>query len=367
MPTKDLHAVPFDEGTIAKLEIFEDYAEAWIPTFVMSNFSKIAIFDFFAGQGYDINNVPGSAMRILQKIKGQAANIQSKGVRIELYVNEYKIKKFDLLKAACQEFLAANTDVADLIEIHYYQDDFEDLFPRLISRIGSIPSLVYLDQNGIKAISPKYFQELEKLSQTDFLYFVSSSFFWRFGESDEFKLHLDVDITEAKKNSYRFIHRYILDQVRKGLPKNTKLMLYPYSIKKGANIHGLIFGASHPRAVDKFLRIAWKRNEINGEANFDIDDDDLKSQLDLWGEKKLTKRELFAQNVRQRVLSGEVSDNSEMLLFAHSQGHLGTHADIVLREMKKRGEISYPGLSPLVTYENVFKLRKRVAYTISKK
>jgi hypothetical protein len=28
---KDLHDLPFDEGTVAKLEIFEDYAQVWLP------------------------------------------------------------------------------------------------------------------------------------------------------------------------------------------------------------------------------------------------------------------------------------------------------------------------------------------------
>ena len=49
MPIKNLHDEPFDESTIAKLEIFEDYAQAWIPTFVMQAASTICIFDFFCG------------------------------------------------------------------------------------------------------------------------------------------------------------------------------------------------------------------------------------------------------------------------------------------------------------------------------
>ena len=48
MPYKDLHSEPFDETTITKLEIFEDYAEAWIPTFVMQrSVDEIHVFDFF--------------------------------------------------------------------------------------------------------------------------------------------------------------------------------------------------------------------------------------------------------------------------------------------------------------------------------
>ena len=72
MPYKDLHDKAFDEATIAKLEIFEDYAQAWIPTFVMQSIPTICIFDFFAGTGYDKNGVAGSPIRILEKIKNKS-------------------------------------------------------------------------------------------------------------------------------------------------------------------------------------------------------------------------------------------------------------------------------------------------------
>ena len=78
MAGKDLHEKPFDETTIAKLQIFEDYAQAWIPTFVMSGTNAICIFDFFAGTGYDKNAIEGSPIRILNKIKQQIKNISQK-------------------------------------------------------------------------------------------------------------------------------------------------------------------------------------------------------------------------------------------------------------------------------------------------
>lgn len=85
MAYKDLHSEPFDEGTIAKLEIFEDYAQAWIPTFVMQGIPEIYIFDFFAGTGYDKNGVEGSPIRILKKIKEQRGNLFQKKVKIKLF------------------------------------------------------------------------------------------------------------------------------------------------------------------------------------------------------------------------------------------------------------------------------------------
>lgn len=371
MAYKDLHENPFDETTIAKLEIFEDYAQAWIPTFVMSGASTICIFDFFSGTGYDKTGIEGSAIRILNKIKEQIGNVFQKRVKIKVYLNEWEPnkktqRKFELLEAACGQFLQNNNDVKRAIELNLYNENFEELFPKLLPTINSFPSLVYLDQNGIKFLSAKYFLELEKTKQTDFLYFVSASYFWRFGESDEFKNYLDIDMVTAKKEPYKFIHRNIIEQLRKKLPINTDVKLYPYSLRKGANIHGIIFGASHPRAVDKFLSIAWKRNEINGEANFDIDDDKTKNQMDLFGGKRLTKIETFQLRVRTKILNGEIKNNYELLAYAYKNGHVGNHASECLRKMKKSKEINYEGNSPLVTYDNVHKLRKKITFQILK-
>ena len=71
MSGRNLHAQPFSEETLAKLRIFENYTQEWIPTFVMSGFEKICIFDFFAGSGYDAIGVPGSPIRILEQVAKQ--------------------------------------------------------------------------------------------------------------------------------------------------------------------------------------------------------------------------------------------------------------------------------------------------------
>jgi three-Cys-motif partner protein len=371
MSYKDLHEDPFDESTIAKLEIFEDYAQAWIPTFVMQGIPIMCIFDFFAGTGYDKNGVAGSPIRILEKIREQIGNIFLKKVKIKVYFNEFEPtkkgqKKFELLQKACSEYFEMHKNVKSAIEIKYFNENFEELFPKLISKINQFPSLIYLDQNGIKFLSDKYLLELEKTRQTDFLYFVSSSYFKRLGNTNEFKKHVDLDIEVLRNNPYKFIHRNVIEQLRKKLPFNSALKLYPFSLKKGANIFGIVFGAKHPLAVDKFLNIAWKRNPINGDANFDIDDDSKKSQLDLFGNKKLTKIEEFQENLRIKVLSQEIKNNFDALRFVHDEGHIGKHASDCLREMKKKNEIYYEGMSPLITYENIYKINKRVDYKIKR-
>lgn len=372
MAYKDLHDSPFDETTIAKLEIFEDYAQAWIPTFVMQSTPEIHVFDFFAGTGYDKDGVAGSPIRLLHKIQEQKGHLFQKNVKVVVHLNEFepnkkKQAKFELLQQSCTEFMEKDSSLQQRVTINYYNENFEELFPKLTSKINQYPSLVYLDQNGIKFLADTYFLELEKTSQTDFLYFVSSSYFWRFGDRKEFKVHIDIDMEAAKKQGYKRIHQTITEQVTKKLPKGSKLSLYPFSLMKGGNIHGIIFGASHPRAVDKFLSIAWKKNGENGEANFDIEDEAGKAQLSLFEEPKLSKIDSFKNELRGLVLDKKITDNYQALAFTYGSGHIPKHASDCVKQMKDDKQLTYDGRSPSVTYDNVYKHKNKVQYSLTKK
>ena len=361
----DLHEKPFDETTIAKLEIFEEYAQAWIPTFVMSGYEEIHIFDFFAGTGYDKEGRSGSPIRILEKIKDHIDNIQFKRIKIHVHLNEFKTKKYELLRQACNDFLENNPTVKYATRIKLYNQSFNEVFNKLLPRIKKFPSLVYLDQNGVKFIAEEYIFKLEKCSTTDFLYFVSSSYFWRFGDQDAFKKHFNIDIEKAKENPYKFIHKHILEELKSTLPANTQLKLYPFTLQKGTNIHGIIFGASFPLAVDKFLKIAWKMNSINGEANFDIFDDSPSSQLEFnFEDKKLSKIENFKLSLEENILSGKLKNNREVYDFTLDCGHVPSHAIELLRKLKKEKKIYFSTKSPLITYDNVYKNKRILNYDL---
>ncbi|RFC54941.1 three-Cys-motif partner protein TcmP [Brumimicrobium aurantiacum] len=363
MAAIDLHDKPFDEVTQIKLTLFESYAQAWIPTFLMTPFAKeLHIFDFFAGTGYDLDGNSGSPIKILDKVIEQKELILQKDKKVVLHFNEFNFKKFKLLKEACENKVNDN-GLLGFVDLKLYNEDFAVLFPELLKTIKKHPALVFLDQNGVKYISDDYFSELEKMHQTDFIYFLSSSYIKRFISRPEFMKHLNLDYEEIKRSKYSNIHRIICEQLKKNLPLDSKLKLYPFSLKKGVNIHGLIFGSKHPSAVDKFLNIAWKLNDKNGDANFDIDDEANANQLDLFtGERRLTKKQAFQEEVKAKVLNGEIESNKQLLEFTYEKGHIGKHAQECLKKLKKERKIEYNGRSPLVTYNNVFKDKKIIHY-----
>jgi len=369
MASNNLHEKPFDNGTIVKLEIFEDYAQAWIPTFVMSGYPEIHIFDFFAGPGCDRNSVPGSPIRIMKKIVEHVGNIMQKKTKVVLHFNEYEPEKktqekFESLKENCDRFLDENPKLKYFLKVNYYNKDAGALFFDLLPEIQKFPSLVYLDQNGVKFISDEYIQALEKTTTTDFLYFVSSSYFKWLGGTEEFKKVLNFDKDELEREEYRNIHRLVLNKLRSKIPATSGLMLFPFSIKKYTNIYGIIFGAKSYTAVHKFLKIAWDRNAVNGEADFDIDEDGSKNQLVMFGEQKMTKIEKFQSELEQKLLRGELTTNKDVLKYTYSCGHIHEHAVEVIKKLKSEKRLAYVERTPAINYVQVFRKKNIVKFNV---
>ncbi len=254
------------------------------------------------------------------------------------------------------------------IRIHPSSEDFGVLYERLERQIGEVPSLVYLDQNGIKFIADKYFNSLINKPQTDFFYYLSSSFFKRFGNTPEFRAIVpQATMEEINEKPYKYIHNEILNYLRGKLPAGSPVRMFPFTIKKKAGVYGIIFGASHILAADKFLRVAWRINDVNGAANFDIDDDAAKNQLLLFEPQPIKKIDAFKQKLHDKIMAGEIRNNKEAYDYAIDMGHIGTHAKEEIAEMKRKKLITYDGPAPKVNYQAAYQKNEIVGYKIVKK
>lgn len=369
---RNIHEQPFDEETITKLRIFEIYTQEWLPTMIMGKPGQtICIFDFFAGPGYDIKGVPASPIRILQQIINQYGNILAKKTRICIWFNELDKQKYEQLNKAVKEFISTSSELQKIIKYHQLSykitnKDFAILFPEVLDIIQEYPTLAIIDQNGIKFASEEYFSALCSAECTDFLYYLSSSYFVRFGEEKAFQMNLKIDMERARAQPYKYIYESILQQLKERIPFNSGVKLYPFTIKKDSNIYGIIFGASHIRAVDKFLSTAWKLNGINGCANFDIDNDVEHSSPNLFGDEMHipTKIERFKKKLREQILARVIRTNEDAFLFTMEEGHIPSHALEEIKEMKKEGLITYNSRSPLVNYSAIYKDHKNINFSL---
>ena len=345
----DHHSKPYDEGTLNKLEIFSSYVESWLPTFIMQkNITEINIVDFFAGLGYDSEGKPGTPILILEKINVFFGNLMKNNTIINLFLNEYNSYKYNALVENCQSYLNNNSRLKKFVNVHYSNEDFNSIYQKIIEITSYHPNLFLIDQSGIKFTNQNNFNTLLKLKRTDFLFFISSSFFKRFSNEDEFSKHLKINEEELSSNPYNFIHRVVLDKYKSLIPKESELMIFPFSIKKAANIYGIIFGSKHILGVEKFLKIAWDKNRVNGEADYDIDEDENKTQLLLNFDnpeqsKQLTKIEAFKNKVEELLKQKKCVTNKELYYFTCDHGHIAQHTIGKLRELKRNKNINYKG------------------------
>jgi three-Cys-motif partner protein len=345
----DHHSKPYDLGTLNKLEIFERYIGNWLPTFIMQpQFGEINIVDFFSGLGYDSNGISGSAIRTLEMIKKFQGMLWQNETIINLYLNEYNCEKFEQLQKNCNAFLDKNSSIKRFVKVHYSCKDFNEIYDEIIIKTQKKPNLYIIDQSGIKFTNQENFNTLLKLEMTDFLFFISSSFFKRFNSEDEFNRHLNINEEDLNSNPYNFIHRIVLDKYRSLIPRNSKLRIFPFSIKKNSNIYGIIFGSKHILGVEKFLKIAWDKNNINGEADYDIDDDKGKSQYVINFEnphatRKMTKIESFKAKLEAFIKENKEVSSKDLYFFTYENGHISDHTNEHLRELRSKKIISYNG------------------------
>ena len=99
MSERNLHAKAFDEGTQEKLTIYREYLQEWLPVFLHTKTrpSRIQIFDFFAGPGFDLNGCAASPVIALEEIHNALNNARNHGivpVAVDLYLNEFSKKKY---------------------------------------------------------------------------------------------------------------------------------------------------------------------------------------------------------------------------------------------------------------------------------
>ncbi|MBM9499212.1 three-Cys-motif partner protein TcmP [Leptospira sp. 201903071] len=366
MPAKDLHKDPFGDSTLTKLFLYRNYLEAWLPTFIMQGqFRTVQVFDFFAGPGYDSAEQPGSPILTLETILQFKNELDQHPTHIILYFNEYKNSKFDSLKKNVTEFLKNHKELDPYLTVKFSNEDFESSFTKVRGQLEKgIPSLLFLDQNGIKFVSESRFQEIIRFELMDFLFFISSAHLYRFSDHDSFLKHLNISQEDLENSPYRTFHRTVVDHFRKLIPVYSNYKIFPFSLKKGPNIHGLIFGASHIAAFYKFLEIAWKVNPINGDANFDIDSDSEKQESnELFQELKLkTKIELFKEQLINKIKTRSIQNSLEIFEFTIFSGHLPIHARDVINSLKTDGTIRFSGNMP-ISYD-AYKRKERKTWEL---
>jgi three-Cys-motif partner protein len=341
MPRDNHHVQPFDEGTRTKLFIYKSYLQAWLQVFTHTrSFAgrPLQFFDFFAGPGQDSVGNSGSPVILLDALDSNRALIRSTGRNVVVLFNDHDPAKTDALRAHCQR-RGYNW------QPEIYSNDFAEAYARHGSRIGEGPSLVFLDQFGVKFVTRTVFSEIAQRPQTDLLFFFASSHQRRFDDQFSNELHV------PEGTPYTLAHRVVADQYRQWAPQG--YFVGHFSIKKGSNVYGLIFGSGHSLGMYRFLEIAWTVDAETGEANFRIEADC--DQATLFGGFQKTKIDLMEDQLKAKITSGDLTTDAQVVMHCITAGVLPSKVvPGVYRELKDQGVLANASdLRPRYSYEAV--------------
>jgi three-Cys-motif partner protein len=350
--TKDINKEAFDDSTKLKLEIFRECFREWFPVFKNNLFiKKVFVYDFFAGSGTDSAGHFGSPLILLQESKGKdkkyCDNISKP---IEFFFNESIKKKAEKLKDTVENYLSDceidNACGRCVYKTKVKNNDFKDCFYETevqnILQNGQYGKFILLDQYGFKEIDKQVFSDLVKLPKTDFIFFISSSFIRRFKEELGTKAYIDTGKINFDENHPNECHRIIANYFKSLIPQNREYYLHHFSIQKGANYYGLIFGTNHSLGMEKFLKVCWKKDKFSGESNFNINNDEDEDSL-FYKPGKSIKQKQLKNLLLEKILKGDICDNITGLKYTLSNGCIPKLFTDILKKLEKDGKIKRIG------------------------
>lgn len=330
----DINKKPFHKATMLKLDIFRRCFREWFPVFVHHpNIKKIYIYDMFAGSGTDSLGNPGSPIILLEEARGDKCQhckaIVKNNKCVVFGFNEKEKEKEELLDKAKDDFLLrckSNCPLERCVysnSIYCRDASFEDImqsnnFGKILAN-KNYAKFILLDQYGFSQITKDVFLKLVTSPLTDFIFFISSSFIKRFQEKDSVKTYINTNKLVFEETQPKECHRIIADYFRNLIPDNKEYYIHHFTIQKGVNYYGLIFGTNHTLGMEKFVRVCWMEDENSGESNCNINNDFEKGTL-FYDPANTTKKKIIREKLETLILNGNIKSNIEGLKWVLSQG-----------------------------------------------
>ena len=357
---KNMHKKSFSEETKLKLDIFRECFREWFPVFVHQTFwNQLYIYDFFAGSGYDADSAPGSPIILLEEAMGENSkhcmSIKSSRKEVIFVFNEREPtksqNKFEELKGNIERHIEKckkdNNCNNCCFKIQTTNMDFGKEFKTDINIQKNLSNrnngkFVILDQYGFTHVDSDVFTTLVNAPHTDFIFFISSSFLKRFKEHPISKKFLgDGNLSFDEKSKPKECHQIIVKYFETLIPSGKEYYLNHFTIKKGANYYGLIFGTAHTLGMEKFQRVCWDIDSRAGESNCNTQNDFEPNTL--FSCLETNKIQNIKEQLTKEILSGVITDNIKGLKRALSLRCLPIVFTETVKDLEKRKKIERLG------------------------
>lgn len=331
MAKKDINKSKFSEETKLKLDIFRKCFREWYPVFVHNQYiSHMFVYDMFAGSGTDAAMNPGSPIILFQEARGNKRQhckslLKRNSAFVTFGFNELDAeKKKELEFNINTEYSACRTQCKEAKcpfkdSFYFESQDFSSLINnKRLNQVLDNPKFakfILLDQYGFKQINDEVFIRLVNSPRTDFIFFIASSFIKRFKDLPAVTAYFKknrISFDEAKPKE---CHKVITNYFRSLIPSGKTYYLHSFTIQKGTNYYGLIFGSGHSLGMEKFVKVCWEEDRQAGESNCNLYDDYEPGTI-FYNPQNTNKKTRVFENIKEKVLNSTITDNTTGLKYA---------------------------------------------------
>ncbi len=331
----DINNHPYDEATMLKLNLFRKCFREWFPVFIHNNMvNKIYIYDMFAGSGQDSNGNSGSPMILLEESKGDTyqyckflnlnrdksvtfgfnEKLHDKRESLEICIK----KHFELCRNNCHHSSCVYSQKVFCTSQNFMEIEKNSKFNEILKN-QKYAKFILLDQYGFSQITDNVFLKLVNSPLTDFIFFISSSFIKRFKEHPNTTKYLNTTKMHFEETKPKECHRIIANYFRSLIDSQKEYYVNHFTIQKGSNYYGLIFGTSHSLGMEKFVKVCWEEDKLSGESNCNINDD-YESNTLFYNPNDSSRKNLVKKELIDLILNRKITSNVDGLKWVLSQG-----------------------------------------------
>jgi len=245
---------------------------------------------------------------------------------VSFVFNEFEKEKTETLKNTVDSFLSKCREENGCpggcaYHVDIKQSDFKELFMsseiQKILKDRKIGKFVLLDQYGFKHIDDAVFKQLVGFPKTDFIFFISTSNISRFKEQECVKKYFEIERIYFDEGKPMECHSIMADYFRRFAGDD--YYIHHFTIRKGSNYWGLIFGTGHSYGMEKFLKVCWRQDPNSGESNFnknnDLDLNDL-----FYNPEHTIKKVEIKRAVETAIINCKICDNISGFEFVMKMG-----------------------------------------------
>ena len=186
------------------------------------------------------------------------------------------------------------------------------------------------------------FLKLVNSPNTDFIFFIASSFIKRFKDLPAVTTYFNNNKICYDETRPKECHKVITNYFKNLIPPEKNYYLHSFTIQKGTNYYGLIFGSNHSLGMEKFVKVCWKHDTQAGESNCNMYNDF--EQDSLFYDPANTIKKNFMQNcLESKILQSEITDNVTGLNFTLKSGCDPKLFVDIVKKLLKQGKIQIDG------------------------